>query len=93
MKLASGMIRSSEMAKKAPKVIEHIQVHPHLGGGVRVEHHHTEPMVHPPAVHHFGPEEGSAFHDHMEKHTGMSWGGDDAEAKKEEAEEEAREEA
>ena len=73
MRNAQGMIRSKEMMSSKKPVIAHIEVHPMMGGGVHVHHIHTEPMVHPPKVHKFGPEQGTAFHDHMEQHTGMSW--------------------
>lgn len=73
MKTADGMVRSTEHMRNKKAVLHHLEVHPHMGGGVRVEHHHTEPGIHPPKVHHFGPDDGTKFHDHMEEHTGMSW--------------------
>ena len=57
--------------RSMPKVLEHMRVHPQLGGGVRVEHHYTH-FEHPPTVHEFGPQEGSKFHSHMTQHTGMA---------------------
>ena len=67
--------------KKPPKVLEHIRIHPSMGGGVRVEHHHTS-YEHPPEIHEFGAKEGGKFHDHIDKHTGMSWdAGDEGEDK------------
>lgn len=76
----AGLVRSSMMdsiakAKAEPKVVDHIRVHPKMGGGVRVEHHHTS-MEHPPKVHNFGKDAGEAFADHIMKHTGMAWEGD-----------------
>ena len=78
---SAGLVRSSMMdeiskAKAAPKVLDHIRVHPRMGGGVRVEHHHTS-MEHEPKIHNFGKDQGDAFADHMMKHSGMSWAGDD----------------
>lgn len=77
----AGLVRSSMMdtiakAKAAPKVLDHIRVHPRMGGGVRVEHHHTS-MEHEPKVYNFGQNDGEAFADHLLKRSGMSWGGDD----------------
>jgi hypothetical protein len=77
----AGLVRSSMMdtiakAKAAPKVLDHIRVHPRMGGGVMVEHHHTSPE-HAPKVHNFAAHDGEKFADHMMKHTGMSWGGDE----------------
>ena len=77
----AGLVRSSMMAeinkaKAAPKVVEHIRVHPRMGGGVRVEHHHTS-YEHPPKIHNFSKDEGEKFTDHMMKHTGMSWAGEE----------------
>lgn len=73
MRNASGMIRSKEMMGSKKPIVSHIQVHPQMGGGVRMEVHHTEPGVHPPKVSNFAAHEGTKFHDAMEQHTGMSW--------------------
>jgi hypothetical protein len=73
MKNAQGMIRSTPVMRSKPAVMHHMEIHPQLGGGVRMEMHHTEPGVHPPKVTKFGKEEGNKFHAAMEKHTGMSW--------------------
>lgn len=72
---AEGLIRSTEMAgqRKLPKkILDHIRVMPSLGGGVRVEHHHTS-FDHPPEHHEFKPQDAEKFYTHMEKHTGLSW--------------------
>lgn len=63
-------VAESSRAKKTPKVLHHIEVHPQLGGGVRVEHHHTS-YEHPVETHEFAKHEGDKFHDHMSEHTGM----------------------
>ena len=83
------MIRSAEVtrnmpkAKKGPKVIAHIEVHPQMGGGVMVEHHHTDSMAHPMETHRFAEHEGGKFADHMMEHSGMSWEGGEPEEEKE----------
>ena len=56
---------------KPPKVLSHIQIHPVMGGGVRVERHHTHGMDHPPIIENFRQGESKAFHIHLSKHTGM----------------------
>ena len=72
MRTNDGMIRSAEVMKSKPKTLDHIRVHPMMGGGVTVEHHFKE-MAHEPKVHKFKATQGEAFHDHMAQHTGMSW--------------------
>ena len=73
------MIRSSEVTRnKSPKavpakVMAHMELHPQMGGGVRVEHHFTEPSAHPMEVHQFAAKEGEKFADHIMQHSGMSW--------------------
>lgn len=77
---SSEVMRNAKPAKMPPKVLSHMAVHPQMGGGVRVEHHHTEPGAHPIEAHEFGPKEGGAFHDHMAAQTGMSWNDGDGNA-------------
>lgn len=80
------MIRSAEVmrakgeGKKPPKVIAHIEIHPAMGGGVRVEHHHTEPMHHPPAIHEFKAGDHEGFMEHIDEHAGMEGPAGGAEA-------------
>lgn len=72
---ADNLIRSSEVAsnrKAAPKVLDHIRVHPSMGGGVRVEHHYTS-FEHAPKTHNFEPQDAEKFHAHMSEHTGLSY--------------------
>lgn len=67
----SAQLNMREPTKpKMPKVIEHMRVHPKMGGGVTVAHHYTS-MEHEPKSHNFGPEQGPAFHEHMAKFAGM----------------------
>ncbi|MGH9452339.1 MAG: hypothetical protein ACRD2O_00035 [Terriglobia bacterium] len=73
MKTSDGMVRSAEVMKNKPPVVAHIEIHPALAGGVRVEHHHTEPMMHPPKVHKFGNNDEEKFLDHIAKHTSKSF--------------------
>jgi hypothetical protein len=56
--------------KKPPKVIDHIRIHPQMGGGVTVAHHYTS-MQHEPKVHNFGMTDGSGFQKHIASVTGM----------------------
>jgi hypothetical protein len=75
-----GLARAAQMpmepkVKKPKKVLEHIRIHPSMGGGVRVEHHFTS-YEHPMELHEFGKGDGEKFRDHIEDHTGMSWNDD-----------------
>ena len=72
MKTADGMIRSAEVLSNKPKTLDQIRVAPMMGGGVTTEHHFKE-MAHAPKMHKFKAEQGQAFGEHMQKHTGMSW--------------------
>ena len=67
---ASMNWRDKTPKMKAPKVVEHMRIHPAMGGGVTVAHHFTS-MEHEPEVHKFGADQGMAFHEHMATHTGM----------------------
>lgn len=55
---------------KPAKVVDHIRIHPQMGGGVTVAHHYTS-IEHEPAVHNFGMTDGSGFHKHIASVTGM----------------------
>ncbi len=59
--------------KTSPKVIDHIRIHPRMGGGAIVAHHYTS-MEHEPKVHSFGMTDGSGFHEHLATVTGMPMG-------------------
>lgn len=73
MRNAQGMVRSTPVMHSQPAVMHHMEIHPQLGGGVRMEIHHTEPGVHKPKISKFGKEDGNKFHEALSKHTGMSW--------------------
>lgn len=77
MRTAGGMIRSGEVMRNKKPIVARISVEPKMGGGVTVTNHHHAP--HPETTHEFGPEAGNAFHDHMEKHTGLSYEPEDEE--------------
>lgn len=64
-------VSESKRARKAPKVLHHLEIHPTMGGGVRVEHHHTS-YEHQMEPHNFAEDEGPEFHAHMTKHTGLT---------------------
>lgn len=70
------MIRSSEVQrnqKESPKVMDHMRIHPQMGGGVRIEHHFTD-FQHAPKVHEFDAEAGDKMAEHIFKYTGMKYG-------------------
>ncbi len=73
MRTSTGVVRSEEVMKQHKPVVHHIEIHPKLGGGVRVEIHHSEPHLHAPKAKEFAPEEGEKFHAHLAKNTGLSW--------------------
>jgi hypothetical protein len=64
-------VAESSKAKRAPKVLHHLEVHPQMGGGVRVEHHYSS-YEHKMEPHEFGEGEGGKFHEHLSNHTGLS---------------------
>ena len=66
---ATGMMGGAK-PKKSPKVIDHIRIHPKMGGGAIVAHHYTS-MEHEPKQHEFGMTDGSGFHEHLATVTGM----------------------
>lgn len=66
---AMGTAGGAKM-KKPPKVIDHIRIHPKMGGGVMVAHHYTS-MEHEPKQHEFGMTDGSGFQKHIAAVTGM----------------------
>ena len=39
--MANTVVAESSKARKTPKVLHHLEVHPEMGGGVRVEHHYA----------------------------------------------------
>ena len=79
---AAAAMPMGKAPKEVPKVLHHLEVHPQFGGGVHVHHVHTEPHIHAPKIHKFAAHEGAKFHDHIDKHTGMSWdAGDQGEDK------------
>ena len=64
-------IQEAAKRSKAPKVLSHMEIHPQMGGGVRVEHHYSS-YEHKPSMHEFAEDEGAKFHAHMTKHTGLA---------------------
>jgi hypothetical protein len=64
-------VSESSKAKRAPKVLHHLEIHPQMGGGVRVEHHHAD-YQHKMEPHEFEEHEGTKFHEHLTKHTGLA---------------------
>jgi hypothetical protein len=67
---AMGKMGGASKPKMPPKVLEHIRIHPKMGGGVSVAHHYTA-YEHQPKMHNFGADEAMAFHEHVATHTGM----------------------
>ena len=68
--MANISVGESTRARKAPKVLHHLEVHPKMGGGVRVEHHYNS-YEHKAEPYNFAEDEGGKFHAHMAKHTGL----------------------
>lgn len=64
-------VAESGKHKRAPKVLHHLEIHPQMGGGVRVEHHYSS-YEHKMEPHEFEEHEGGKFHAHLTKHTGLS---------------------
>jgi hypothetical protein len=50
----SDVMASTHKERKQKKVISHIEIHPAMDGGHRVETHHTHSFEHPPTVKEFG---------------------------------------
>ena len=57
--MARSDVAATTHKEKIPKkVISHIEIHPGMDGGHRVEVHHTQPFHHPPQVKHYsGPHD------------------------------------
>lgn len=54
----SDVTATTHKEKVAKKVLSHIEIHPAMGGGHRVEEHHTHSFDHPPKVKEYeGPHE------------------------------------
>lgn len=69
--MAGGIsVAESNRAKKAPKRLHHIEIHPQLGGGHIVAHHHTS-YEHPPEEHFFKNGDGHRAIAHIAKHAGL----------------------
>ena len=55
---------------KPKKIIDHLRIHPQMGGGVSVHTHFTS-LEHAPKVKNFGMTDGSGFKKHIASITGM----------------------
>ena len=54
--MKSDVMATTHKERKPAKVVSHIEIHPEMNGGHRVETHHTHGFDHPPAIKHFaGP--------------------------------------
>jgi len=68
-----GGYKESRTVRGGSKRVHHLEIHPHMGGGVVVQHHyHQDGMTMTPAKHHhFAAHEAEDFHAHIAQHTGM----------------------
>ena len=80
---------SGKRAERKQKTIDHIEIHPKLGGGHIVKHVYTGYSAEPEDKS-FGPKEGKSFAAHLAKHTGvpLQYGGKDKSETESEIEEE-----
>lgn len=63
-------VAESSKAKKTPKVLHHLEIHPKMGGGHIVTHHYTS-YQHQPKEHHFEADDGDSAMHHIAKHAGL----------------------
>jgi hypothetical protein len=63
-------IAESTKAKKSPKVLDHLEIHPRLGGGHIIEHHYTG-YQHEKESHKFSEDQGERAMKHIAKHAGL----------------------
>lgn len=78
-------IKSAESSKRKPrKVLDHIEVHPKMGGGHMVKHVYTS-YEHEPKEVPFTKNQGTEAAKHILKHSGLSHvlEGEEGEAEKE----------
>lgn len=90
--MKSDVVATTHAERKAPKVVDHIEIHPTMNAGHRVEIHHTHSYDHPPIVKQFeGPHEAVSLPKghvlaHIGKQLGMESSDQGAAANKEEGE-------
>ena len=63
-------VAESSRAKKTPKVLHHIEIHPKMGGGHIISHHYSG-YQHQPTEHHFDEGDGEKAMAHIAKHAGL----------------------
>jgi hypothetical protein len=63
-------VAETSKAKKQPKVLSHIEIHPQLGGGHIVKHVYSG-YEHEPRPYKFGKDEGGRAAAHIARHAGL----------------------
>ena len=63
-------VATSSHAKRAPKVLDHMEIHPRLGGGHIITHHYAN-YQHDIESHEFAKDEGGEAMAHIAKHAGL----------------------
>ncbi len=70
-------VESAPKPRKGPKVIDHIEIHPKMGGGHVIKHVYSG-YQHEPAEYNFNKngiaKGGEHIQDHLEKHAGLPQG-------------------
>ena len=65
MARTSDTVATTFKEKKPAKIVSHLEIHPHLGGGHSVHTVHTDNYAHPAVVKKFGAEEGHKLVAHV----------------------------
>lgn len=63
-------VAQSARAKKSPKVLDHLEIHPRMGGGHNIEHHY-QGYQHDKETKEFEEHEGDKAMKHIAKHAGL----------------------
>lgn len=61
---------SGKRTERAQKTLDHIEIHPKMGGGQTVKHVYTSYEA-KPTEHNFSQKQGESFAAHLAKHTGV----------------------
>ena len=72
---AESATKGDVAKKRSRKSIDHLEVHPKLGGGHTVKHVYSA-YEHEPREYHFGPGQGAAAAAHIARHAGLPSAGE-----------------
>jgi len=61
---------SGKRSERSKKTLDHIEIHPRLGGGAIIRHQYAG-YEHKPEDHNFKQDQGEKFAAHLAKHTGF----------------------